>query len=277
MKPLLSVITVCFNAESTLRDCIQSIAQDKTLEVEYLIIDGASTDGTLNIIRQYPHAVDGLISEADGGIFDAMNKGLSRAGGDFVAFLNADDVYLPGAIPAILEAIRGEANAVDVLYGDWIGVDASGEAHARQADHRLRWRYSLCHQAVVARRAIFPTPRGFDLRYRLCADFDLISRWQSEGVDFRRLAQPLVRFSEMGSSAKFVRTSAWESIVIALRRAQSPWALVFSARIILYFARMTMLAWFHRIMQLPFISRHFCDVALHGNFRSAVNYHLPEY
>ena len=251
MKPLLSVITVCFNAESTLRDCIESVAQGKTPEVEYLIIDGASTDGTLNIIRQYPHVVDALISEADGGIFDAMNKGLSRAGGDFVAFLNADDVYLPGAIPAILEAIRGEANTVDVLYGDWIGVDGSGKVHARRADHRLRWRYSLCHQAVVARRAIFPTPRGFDLRYRLCADFDLILRWQSEGVDFRRLAQPLVRFSEAGSSAKFVRTSAWESIVIALRRAQFPWSIVFSARVALYAARATLFCWMRRSPSSP--------------------------
>lgn len=255
MKPLLSVITVCFNAESTLRDCIQSIAQGKAPEVEYLIIDGASTDGTLSIIRQYPQVIDALISEADEGIFDAMNKGLSRAGGDFVAFLNADDVYLPGAIPAILDAIRGEGNAVDVLYGDWIGVDASGEEHARQADHRLRWRYSLCHQAVIARRAIFPTPRGFDLRYRLCADFDLILRWQSAGVSFKRLAQPLVRFSEIGSSAKFIRRSALESMAIALHRGHSPWVLVFSARIILYFARMTFAVWFRRITVSSIISR----------------------
>lgn len=255
MKPLLSVITVCFNAESTVRDCIESVAQGKVPEVEYLIIDGASTDGTLNIIGEYRQVIDRLISEADGGIFDAMNKGLSQARGDFVAFLNADDVYLPGAIPAILEAIRREGNAVDVLYGDWIGVDASGEAHARQADQRLRWRYSLCHQALVARRSIFPAPIGFDLHYRLCADFDLVLRWQSEGVGFKRLAQPLVRFSEAGSSAKFIRRSAMESIVIALHRGHSPWALVFSARVILYFVRMTLLDWIRRISVLSFISR----------------------
>ncbi len=245
MKPLLSVITVCFNAESTLRDCIQSVAQDKTKEVEYLIIDGASTDGTLNIIRQYPHVVDSLISEADGGIFDAMNKGLLKSCGDFVAFLNADDIYLPGAIPALLEAIREEANPVDVLYGDWVGVDASGKARARRADHRLRWRYSLCHQAIVARRAIFPTPQGFDLRYRFCADFDLILRWQSERARFKRLAQSIVRFSEIGASAKFIRQSATESIVISLRRSRSPWALVFSARLILYSMRIILSTWAH--------------------------------
>lgn len=250
-KPILSVITVCFNAASSLRDCIQSVADGKTAEVEYLIIDGASTDATLDIVRHYPTVVDILISERDGGIFDAMNKGLSKAVGDYVAFLNADDHYLPGAISAILDVLRKEQNEVDVLYGDWIGVDACGAIHDRRADHHLKWRHALCHQAVVAKRTMFPTPQGFDLRYRLCADFDLILRWQAEGVRFKRLAQPIVRFSEIGSSAKFVRRSAWESIVIALRRAQYPWALVFSVLVALHLARITLSSWARRFRQSP--------------------------
>jgi glycosyltransferase involved in cell wall biosynthesis len=246
MRPLLSVITVCYNAESTLQACIQSIAQGKTADVEFLVIDGASIDGTLDIVRQYSEVVDALISEPDRGIFDAMNKGLSKAVGDYVAFLNADDIYLPGAIPAMLDAIRRGRNEVDVIYGDWIGVDARGSEHARRADHRLRWRYSLCHQALAAKRVIFPSPHGFDLRYRLCADFDLISLWQSEGVRFKRISQPLVRFSEIGASAKFMHRSAWESIVIALSRARSPWALVFAARVALYVARANLSSWARR-------------------------------
>lgn len=257
MKPLLSIITVCFNAEATIGDCIQSVEQGKTPEVEYLMIDGASTDGTLDIVRQHPEVIDALISEADDGIFDAMNKGLLMANGDFVAFLNADDTYLPSTIPLILETIRRAGNVVDVFYGDWIGIDATGASRHRQSDHLLRWRYSLCHQAVVARRTIFPVPRGFDLQYRFCADFDLIMRWRSEGVAFKRLAQPLVHFSETGSSAKFMRRSAWESIVIALHRGHSPWAAVFSMRVMLYLARRTSLAWLHRMAKQTYISRLF--------------------
>lgn len=251
-KPIFSIITVCFNAESTLRDCIQSIAQDKTPEVEYIIIDGASTDGTLDIIRQYSNLIDLLISEPDGGIFDAMNKGLLLAAGDFVAFLNADDIYLPGAIPSILKALHKDGTKVDVLYGDWIGVDANGVTHARQADHRLRWRYTLCHQAVVARRIIFPSPEGFNLRYRLCADFDLLLRWQSEGFRFKRLEQPIVRFSEMGASNKFIRRSAWESISISLGRAKTPWALIFSVRVAAYCVRTIFVTW---LRQFSFFAR----------------------
>ena len=246
--PTLSIITVCFNAESTFRDCIQSVAQDKTHEIEYLVIDGFSTDGTLDIIQEFPEIIDTLISEPDGGIFEAMNKGLKNALGDYVVFLNADDRFMPGAIPVILSAIRTARNDVDVFYGDWIGVDARGVEHVRRANHRLRWGYSLCHQAVVARRTIFPVPFGFNLRYRLCADFDLILAWQAQGARFKRIALPIVRFSEVGSSSKFIRRSAWETIVIALRRARSLWALVFSVRVALYVARAAL---FSRLRMTP--------------------------
>lgn len=245
-KPILSIITVCFNAEATVRACIQSIAQGKTPDVEYLIIDGASTDSTMDIVRQYPELVDKFISEPDAGIFDAMNKGLSYATGDFVAFLNADDTYLPDAISALLDFIHRLGDEVHVIYGDWIGVDAKGKEHARRSDHRLRWRYSLCHQAMAARRSIFPVPQGFNIGYRLCADFDLLLRWQAEGASFKRLAQPIVRFSEMGASAKFVRKSALESIIISLRRAQAPWSFIYAARVAMFLARETLYSWGRR-------------------------------
>jgi putative colanic acid biosynthesis glycosyltransferase len=244
----LSVVTVCFNAAATLEECIRSVATAKTTEVEYLIIDGGSTDSTLDIVRRYPDVVDVLVSERDGGIFEAMNKGVARASGDFVAFLNADDTYLPGAVEALLTAIRDEPAQFDVLYGDWTGIDAAGVAHERQADHRLRWHYRLCHQAVVARRSVFPT-MPFDLQYRLCADFDLLLRWETEGKRFKHLPRPLVRFSETGSSAKQLRRSAIESMTVSVRRARFPWSLVFAARVGLYLFRASASSWARRLLQ----------------------------
>lgn len=254
-RPLLSIITVCYNAAATLRDCIQSVADGKTSDVEYLIIDGGSNDTTLDIAGDYTTVVDTLVSERDGGIFDAMNKGLLRASGDYVAFLNADDIYLPGAITAILDDLRKSRDEVDVLYGDWVAVDINGAIRNCRANHLLTWRYALCHQAVVAKRAIFPVPCGFDLRYHLCADFDLVLRWQSEETRFKRLAFPLVRFSEAGSSAKFLYQSAWESIVVALRRAQSPWVLVFCARVALYLVRSSLYSTAKSLRRSSFKSR----------------------
>jgi glycosyltransferase involved in cell wall biosynthesis len=244
--PMLTVVTVCFNAAATLGACIASVAAGKSAAVEYLIIDGASTDETMAVIEAHRGVVDALVSEPDAGIFDAMNKGVSKACGDFVVYLNADDVFLPGALAAILTAIAQRGSAIDVLYGDWIGVDAAGMRHHRIADHRLRARYSLCHQAVVARRSIFPKPRAFDVRYSLCADFDLILYWQQQGQSFERLAQPLVQFSEIGASARFMRRSARQSIAIALHRARFPWTLIFSARVALYVVRVSIASWARR-------------------------------
>jgi glycosyltransferase involved in cell wall biosynthesis len=132
-----------------------------------------------------------------------MNKGLVLAKGKFVAFLNADDRYLPTTISSSLDAIREDKDNVDVLYGDWIAVSARGTDTPHKADHRLRWRYILCHQAVIAKRSIFPSPDGFDLRYKLCADFNLILFWQAESACFKRIPNQLVRFSEVGASSKF--------------------------------------------------------------------------
>lgn len=237
MQPILSVITVCFNAESTIQACIESVANDKSADVEYLIIDGVSTDSTLLIARQYPNVVDTLISEADKGIFDAMNKGLALARGKFVAFLNADDEYLPRTISIVLDAIRADKNNVDVFCGDWIAISAQGTEIPHKADHRLRWRYMLCHQAVFARRSIFPSPKGFDSRYKLCADFDLILLWQAKGFRFERIPNQLVRFSETGASSKLVYRAAREIFIISILRGRFPWKFIFLSRCIAFISR----------------------------------------
>ena len=237
MKPLLSVITVCFNTESTIRNCIDSVACGKTPEVEYLIIDGASTDSTLSIAREFSASIDSLVSEPDKGIYDAMNKGLALAKGEFVAFLNADDVYLSKTISIVLNAIREDKNNVDIFYGDWIAVNAQGADISHNADHRLRSRYMLCHQAVIARRSIFPSPKGFDLRYKLCADFNLILLWQAEGLCFKRIPNQLVRFSEVGASSKLVYSAAWEIFTITILRARFPWKFIFIIRGMAFIAR----------------------------------------
>jgi glycosyltransferase involved in cell wall biosynthesis len=243
MKPLLTVITVCFNTESTIRNCIESVACGKTADVEYLIIDGASTDSTLTIARQYSGAIDFLVSEPDNGIFDAMNKGLALAKGEFVAFLNADDLYLPTTISIVLDAIRKDKNNVDVFYGDWIGVNGRGEEILRKAEHRLRSRYMLCHQAMIARRSIFPSPNGFNCRYQFCADFDLILWWQAKRFRFKRIPNQLVRFSEVGASSRYYMKSSLESMLIVIFRGRSPWNLLLLIRGLAFLIKTTIFYW----------------------------------
>jgi len=104
-RPLISIVTVVYNGAKHLEQTILSVLKQSYPNVEYLIIDGGSTDGTLEIIRQYEEAIDYWISETDKGIYDAMNKGISLASGDYIVFLNADDWYERGAIESVAQNI----------------------------------------------------------------------------------------------------------------------------------------------------------------------------
>ena len=97
-KPLVSIITVTFNAEADLEKCIKSVISQTYTNIEFIIIDGGSTDGTLDIIEKYKKNISYSISEKDKGIYDAWNKGVSVANGEWIAFLGSDDVYLENAI-----------------------------------------------------------------------------------------------------------------------------------------------------------------------------------
>lgn len=212
----LTIITVCRNAAGTINETLRSVAEQKIAGIEYIVVDGASTDGTLALVHEYGAIVDNLVSEPDTGLYDAMNKGASLAQGKYVCYLNADDTLLPGAIEALLRHAREYAEVV-LFYGDWLGVDPAGVVRHRAACLELGGRYRLCHQAMAVRRDLLGT-QPFDLRYRICADFDAILRWLQGGVHSMHIPQPLVRFSEGGVSNTAVRVACKESVAIALRR-----------------------------------------------------------
>ncbi|EFJ2165730.1 glycosyltransferase, partial [Escherichia coli] len=102
MRKKLSIVTVVYNGERFIENAINSVISQKNEQVEYIIVDGGSTDSTLNIIEKYKNKIDIFISEKDKGIYDAMNKGWSKATGEYVAFLNSDDFYQPGLLNSVL-------------------------------------------------------------------------------------------------------------------------------------------------------------------------------
>ncbi|MBC3787273.1 glycosyltransferase family 2 protein [Spirosoma utsteinense] len=171
MPPTVSIITITYNAERFLERTIQSIVAQQATDYEYLVIDGGSTDGTLAIIRRYGDHITQWISEPDKGLYDAMNKGLHRAQGRYVWFMNAgDELYDPQTLPRLLEKIR--ITSADVYYSDALFVrDDSGQGPVavglRSAitphtlPHNLIWQdmalgMKVCHQAFVAKRTIAP-------------------------------------------------------------------------------------------------------------------------
>jgi glycosyltransferase involved in cell wall biosynthesis len=128
----LSVITPSYNTADFIEDALLSVSRQKGVPVEHIVIDGASTDNSLEIVKRYPKAQ--WISEPDRGQSDAINKGFLRATGDLVGWLNADDYYLPGGLAAIARAAQEHPEA-DVIHGDCVFVDSAGKIVRSKVEH----------------------------------------------------------------------------------------------------------------------------------------------
>ena len=127
----VSIITVCFNSAETIEDTIKSILGQDYKNIEYIIVDGGSTDGTLEIINRYKNQIAKVISEQDKGIYDAMNKGFKSSNGDIVAALNGDDIYADNSIVGRMAEFI-ESNDLDAAYGDLIYVDRRDTGHVKR-------------------------------------------------------------------------------------------------------------------------------------------------
>lgn len=198
-----SIITVTYNAEDTLERTLQSVAQQTYPHIEHLIIDGASTDKTQEIAHRYPHAI--LHSEPDHGLYDAMNKGLRLATGDFLCFLNAGDTLHSNETLAHIAVAATPMTAV--LYGDTHIVDADGHFLRNRRltpPEHLTWHsfkegMLVCHQAFYINRQI---ALPYDLQYRFSADFDWCIRCMKEGERYgmanRYVKEPLADYLAEG-------------------------------------------------------------------------------
>jgi glycosyltransferase involved in cell wall biosynthesis len=174
---LFSIITVTFNAEKVLEHTILSVINQTCPQIEYIIVDGDSSDRTKEIITQYASGLAFVISEPDRGLYDAMNKGLRIATGDYVWFLNAGDVLPHSNIVSELAAIATQNKLPDILYGETDLMSQEGKIIAGRrlkAPETLTWKHFrmgmlVCHQSFIAKREI---AEEYDLQYRFSADFD---------------------------------------------------------------------------------------------------------
>ena len=175
--PKISVITVTYNAGEVLEDTIQSVISQTYHHVEYILVDGASRDHTMAIANRYRERIHKIISEPDKGLYDAMNKGISLATGDYLCFLNAgDSFHEDDTLQQMVHSING-SELPDVLYGETAIVDKDRHfLHMRRlsAPEKLTWKsfkqgMLVCHQAFLARHTVV---EPYDLQYRFSADFD---------------------------------------------------------------------------------------------------------
>jgi glycosyltransferase involved in cell wall biosynthesis len=177
----ISLITVTFNAGNTIERCIQSVISQTYKNVEYIIIDGASTDVTLQIVKSYSNHIHRIVSEPDKGIYDAMNKGIAFATGDIVGMLNADDFF---SDTSVLTAIAGvfEDETVQLAYGDLDYINQLGNIFrkwrsGRYTAGKFNWGWMPPHPTFYCRTTLFGEYGGYSLDYGTAADYELMLRF----------------------------------------------------------------------------------------------------
>jgi len=207
-SPLVSVITVCRNSEGTIRKAIESVLTQSYAPLEYIVVDGASSDRTAEIIAEFESRFDGRmrwVSEPDAGIYDAMNKGVHMATGVYVAFVNSDDWYLEHGIATLVAAITSGAGS-DISYGGMIrppaalgGVERT-VAPGEMTVAPLMRAMPACHEAILFRRSLHDRFGDYSLEYPVAADYEFVLRCLAGGATTMRADAPIVHFEQGGTS-----------------------------------------------------------------------------
>lgn len=198
-SPKISVVTVVRNAVDALRSTVESVVAQTYDNIEYVIIDGASTDGTVDYVKKLGTRVDKFVSEPDKGIYDAMNKGIDASTGDFLIFMNAGDVfYSTETVSKIFEG--NEYSEFGVVYGDVAKKASDGVAVVKRAgEPRNSHRMFFCHQSAFYRREELVKEK-FDISHRMSADIHQVKRLYKKDVRFIRVDVPVAIFDTGGIS-----------------------------------------------------------------------------
>lgn len=215
----ITVITVCFNSAKTIERAIQSVISQDYPDKEYIIVDGGSTDGTLDIIKKYEHSITRWVSGKDEGIFDAMNKGIGMAKGDVIAFLNSDDWYMESALSEVQEMFM-EKECDCVCCDNYVIRKDGSLVYYDVSDIPLEdmfKRMIYYHSAIFARTEFFSRENNFDLKYKIAADYDWMLRVMEQGARIQYLHKPVFTFCYGGVSSVNEVACAREAREIAIR------------------------------------------------------------
>ncbi len=200
VDPLLTVITVVYNGASHIEKAIQSVLSQDYLNIEYIIIDGCSSDGTIDVIQRYENKIDYWMSAPDQGIYDAMNKGIMLSRGKLIGFLNSDDYYEPGAIRAVIEDYKNKC-CRGIYYGNSFVIQADLRIRYLSIGNARLWRgLGFKHQAMFVHRDIHKLFGQYNPAYRIAADYDFVLSAVLKGVKLIHIDKTLVNYSNTGAS-----------------------------------------------------------------------------
>lgn len=208
---MVSIITTSFNSRSTIADTLESVKSQTYPDIEHIIIDGLSTDGTQELVSGYQHVAQ-FISEKDKGIYDAMNKGILAANGDIIGILNSDDFY---PSPLVIEKIvrQFEETGCDAVYGDLVYVDKLDTRKVvrywRAGQYKpglFKWGWMPPHPTFFVRKEIYQRYGMFDLNLNTAADYELMLRFiHKHGIKLGYLREILVKMRAGGASNASLR------------------------------------------------------------------------
>jgi glycosyltransferase involved in cell wall biosynthesis len=221
MSLLVSIVTVTRNSAATIANAIDSVLSQSYRPVEYIVIDGESIDGTLDIVRGYGPRISRVISEKDSGIYFAMNKGLLASSGSMILFVNSDDSFAhPEALASLVDARRQFGGSEpSICFSDFVKEYPSlGRSMLMKADTALERGFGLCHQAMLVDRSAYDLVGMFDTSFKYAADHDWTARAQRSGVRFIRAnVSPTVIFRHGGASNSSYRRSRAEAGEVIMR------------------------------------------------------------
>jgi len=195
----ISIITVCWNSAATIEKTIQSVASQTYDDIEYIIVDGKSKDSTLDIVKKYPDTVKKWISEPDRGLYDAMNKGIRMATGDYIGIVNADDTFFDETvIQQIADFVK--EHAVEVMLGDIVQHNEAGKVLRRYSakkwlPEKLKIGFMPAHPAMFVRRDVFDRVGAYRLDFKIGADYEWMTRaflkqgvlWKYSGITTHKM------------------------------------------------------------------------------------------
>lgn len=207
MTPKITIITVVYNAVATIEQTIQSVIGQTYPNIEYIVIDGASTDGTIDIIKKYQDKITLWVSEPDNGIYDAMNKGLKRAKGDFVYFLGGDDLLYSNSVLNNISNRLIDKNKI--YYGNVIFKTRNIIYDGKFSSLKIATR-NISHQSIFYPRGIFDG-YCFDTKYKIFADYELnLKLYGNSSYSFVYIPITVALFNDEGSSGSNVLDSCFE-------------------------------------------------------------------
>lgn len=215
MNPKISIITVCYNCAKTIEKTIKSVLSQTYSNIEYIVIDGKSNDGTVDIIHRYERSISFWISEPDGGIYEAMNKGIDAATGDIIGFINGDDYYADDAIKVIAKRYI-ETNA-DVIYGDLTFIDANGPRNDWKAPEDLSDFYCgmvIPHPSTFCKTILLKRYK-MDMGYKIASDYKLLLQLYHDKMKFVHIDKVIAFFYTGGVSGRKLYGAAKETYNIS--------------------------------------------------------------